>query len=429
MVGPTQEKRSGPPATQQQLETAWATSVTHNSGGSLSIRMAHKGFSDDMVKRWLEWFKTNLSMLAGGNRKAAGVEVNFSENEITSIGLSHLVGVFQEIGMTVSTLKLHKNMIEHGDAVVELLQRKRGHLRELHLSHNRLDTTAAKNIIVAAVFATDEQHAPKYPGRGGTPLWLRLENNDRINVKGLGQELKVALGRKGKTIRKTICEVDGRTACNTGQCVCHATPPAIHLTYLKLFNQLAAGDASGPPVHVQEVGGRREKGIAPAWGGTLSSGHAEQLTLNTENFPALSPNGVHTICAEAVPKSASAKAKAKAKAARDRRVEKRASGRKSNVAVGTTELPGPRPGVVVCDYEAESSGYLSVRKGQHANVWWEHIELGDSCCQWSRYTFGDVGGNEGWLPEPIVWPLYVDDNGRPWIQDSTTGTSKWLEHL
>ena len=143
MVGPAQEMRSGPPATQQQLETAWATSVTHSSGGSLSIQMASKAFSDDMVKRWSEWFKTNLSMLAGGNRKAAGVEVNFSENEITSIGLSHLVGVFQEIGMTVSTLKLHKNMIEHGDAVVELLKWKRGHLRELHLSHNRLDTTAA----------------------------------------------------------------------------------------------------------------------------------------------------------------------------------------------------------------------------------------------------------------------------------------------
>ena len=425
--------RSGPPATPQQLETAWATNVIHRSSGSVSIQMASKGFIDDMVKRWSEWFKTNLSMLAGGNRKAAGVEVNFSENEITSIGLSHLFGVFQEIGMTVSTLKLHKNMIESEDALVELLKWKPGRLTELHLSHNRLDTTAAKNIIVAAVFATDEQHAPKYPGRGGTPLWLRLENNDRINVKGLGQELKVALGRKGKTIRKTICEVDGWTACNTGQCVCHATPPAIHLTYLKLFNQLAAGDASGPSVHVQQVGGRQKKGIAhgtsqpatPARGGTLLSGHTEQLTFDSasaEDFPALSE-----ICTESIPRSASAKAKAKA--ARDRRVEKRASGRKSNVAVGTTELPGPRPGVVVCDYEAESSGYLSVRKGQHANVWWEHIELGDSCCQWSHYTFGDVGDNEGWLPVPIVWPLYVDDNGRPWIQDSTTGTSKWLEHL
>ena len=425
--------QSGPPATRQQLETAWATSVTHNSGGSLSIRMAHKGFSDDMVKRWLEWFKTNLSMLAGGNRKAAGVEVNFSENEITSIGLSHLVGVFQEIGMTVSTLKLHKNMIESEDALVELLEWKPGRLTELHLSHNRLDTTAAKNIIVAAVFATDEQHAPKYPGRGGTPLWLRLENNDRINVKGLGQELKDALGRKGKNIRKTICEVDGRTACNTGQCVCHATPPAIHLTYLKLFNQLAAGDASGPSVHVQQVGGRQKNASAhgtsqpatPARGGTLLSGHTEQLTFDSasaEDFPALSE-----ICAESIPRSASAKAKAKA--ARDRRVEKRASGRKSNVAAGTTELPGPRPGVVVCDYEAESSGYLSVRKGQHANVWWEHIEPGDSCCRWHLYTFADVGGNKGWLPVQTVWALYVDDNGRPWICDSTTGTWKWLEHL
>ena len=118
-----------------------------------------------MVKRWSEWFKTNLSTLAGGNRKAAGGEVNFSENEITSIGLSHLVGVFQEIGMTVSTLKLHKNMIESADALVEFLNWKAGCLKELHLSHNRLDTTAAKNIIVAAVFATDEQNAPKYPRR------------------------------------------------------------------------------------------------------------------------------------------------------------------------------------------------------------------------------------------------------------------------
>ena len=73
MVGPAQEKRSGPPATQQQLETAWATSVTHSSGGSLSIQMGSKGFSDDMAKRWSEWFKTNLSTLAGGNRKAAGL--------------------------------------------------------------------------------------------------------------------------------------------------------------------------------------------------------------------------------------------------------------------------------------------------------------------------------------------------------------------
>ena len=83
--------------------------------------------------------------------------------------------------------------------------------------------------------------------------------------------------------------------------------------------------------------------------------------------------------------------------------------------------------VVVCDYEAESSGYLSVRKGQHANVWWEHIESGDIGCRWPFYTFGDVEGKKGWLPVEAVWELYVDDNGRPLIYDPTTGTSKWQD--
>ena len=492
--------QSGPPATRQQLETAWATSVTHSSGGSLSIQMGSKGFSDDMAKRWSEWFKTNLSTLAGGNPKAAGGDVNFSGNELTSVGLSHLVGVFQEIGMPVSIFKLHKNMIESADALVEFLNWEAGCLKELHLSHNRLDTMAAKNIIVAAVFATDEQNAPKYPRRGVTPLWLRLENNDRINVKSLGQELKAALGRQGKTIRKTICEVDGRTTCNSGQCACYATPPALHLTYLKLFEQLGAGDASGPSVRVQQVGGRQTKGIAPgtsppatpAQGRTLLSpkegtaqdvaydfwlggqipqntancpaeaatcqipllGHAAErppLLESEANFPTLTPKE-SPICGKAFPKLASRVTQPKA--AGNRCVKKKpctkqaivkpplasassesakpftiVSEKVSNVATGTTEFSGPRPMVVVCDYEAESSGYLSVRRGQHVNVWWEHIAPGDIDCRWPFYTFGDVEGEKGWLPVESVWERYVDDNGRPWIYDSTTGASKWEDSL
>jgi len=211
--------------------------------------MGGKSMDDKAVKVWCEWFERHCSSLAKSNRRAVAREVNFSENRITSIGVECICKTFVKLDIPVSVLKLYKNQIEKSDGIVNLLSWSKGCVKEMHLSHNSLDTKAAHNIIMACVNATNPQGEPCYPRDGATLIWLRMEMNDRINGAKLGPELQDSLRRIGKSVRSCICEVEGTSSCCPGMC-CRAgsSVAPVHLTYMRASLFMHVGPERALPV-------------------------------------------------------------------------------------------------------------------------------------------------------------------------------------
>jgi hypothetical protein len=85
----------------------------------------------------------------------------------------------------------------------------------------------------------------------------------------------------------------------------------------------------------------------------------------------------------------------------------------------------------VRSYEAEADGYISVMKGDHVDAWLQFQGPADEGCDYPTYVYGEVlpGGPRGWLPPHVIWELYVDDSGRGWAYEASTGESVWEDEL
>ena len=128
----------------------------------------------------------------------------------------------------VTVLKLHKNRIEESNALTEHLRWAQGAMHELHLSHNRLPTAAVQSLVLAACVAVGKYGRWAYPS-GGTPLWLRTEQN-LVQAQALEASLQKDLQKAGRPSASAICAVDGKSRCRAGWCHRLADPPAVHLT-------------------------------------------------------------------------------------------------------------------------------------------------------------------------------------------------------
>jgi len=87
--------------------------------------------------------------------------------------------------------------------------------------------------------------------------------------------------------------------------------------------------------------------------------------------------------------------------------------------------------LAIRDYDAEADGYVSVAKGDHVSVYLQFQGLGDVGCVWPTYVFAkvDAAGRQGWLPPHVAWERYVDETGRAWAHDASTGDFVWEDEM
>lgn len=232
----------------------------------LNIAMSGWGMFDHDVEKWCSWFRLFMDRLPTGGRRNEQIwahEVNFAENRLTSAGVRCLLETLTKCKVAVLTLKLHHNQLSDGASVAEFIVNSQGVLRELHLSHNELETAAAAEIVLAAASAADPNGNFCYPSRVGhsaSPLWLRLEQN-YVDATALSQRTDPEFEqlRPGKV----LCNVSSR-ACTPHCCVKHRhDPPPVHAKHLSNQRNKAAvanSSAAGQDLLTMLKSGKREEG-------------------------------------------------------------------------------------------------------------------------------------------------------------------------
>ena len=216
---PKAEKRcesgiGGDRESQPTPEGGWERGVsvpirTVDDGGEpvreFNLKFQKSGFGDEGAKLWAAWFTSKKlpSLLIGadqphreGERRCGGHpsgaparlalrDLNFAENSLSDVGVSHIAAALKSYRLGPSTIKLFKNRIVTGSAVVDLL--RLGRTKEVHLSHNKMDVSAIRHVVQSAEGMLVERNgAPTslYPFKGRCPLWLRLEQNPGSHILG-----------------------------------------------------------------------------------------------------------------------------------------------------------------------------------------------------------------------------------------------------
>eukprot|EP00928_Gymnodinium_smaydae_P034885 TRINITY_DN24635_c0_g1_i1.p1 TRINITY_DN24635_c0_g1~~TRINITY_DN24635_c0_g1_i1.p1 ORF type:complete len:877 (+),score=186.42 TRINITY_DN24635_c0_g1_i1:272-2902(+) len=223
--------RRGEPSTQAQ-QSAWRTCVRiHEGRNEVSIGMSGWGMTDQDIVSWCDWFVSHLRKTRGKNsERLLAKEINFSKNQLTALGVRSLLETLHDLDISPVVLQIHHNRLSTGGDIARFLAVNGGALRELHLSHNDLDTEAVMDIIFAAAAAKDEHGEFLYPHQNGArnaaPLWMRLEQNfvDCDLLKERVEEASRQLQRPGRV----LCSVTDK-GCTPHSCNRHRLdPPAIH---------------------------------------------------------------------------------------------------------------------------------------------------------------------------------------------------------
>mmetsp|Transcript_151994 Transcript_151994/g.269281 ORF Transcript_151994/g.269281 Transcript_151994/m.269281 type:complete len:900 (-) Transcript_151994:61-2760(-) len=222
-------------------EAEWQDCVRIDEGArQVKVEMAGWALEDDDMDEWCSWFGAHLERAAvrtavGTSVKFTAKEVDFSDNELTSVGMTKLLDVLMKYQIAVLILKLHHNRIISAGNLSMFLAACKGTLRELHLSHNELSTSAAGQIMIAAAAVKDADGNPSYPqptkgGEGLTPFWLRMEQNF-IDHKLLSEAVESAFAELGRPGR-LFCSINGR-GCTPRCCMRYRDdPPAVHVKFL-----------------------------------------------------------------------------------------------------------------------------------------------------------------------------------------------------
>jgi len=237
--------------------------------------MAGWGMTDQDIEKWGCWFRSYVERISTGRRNESlwAHEVNFAENQLTCAGVRCLLETLIECKVSVLVLKLHHNQLTTGTSVAEFIVNSEGSLRELHLSHNELETPAAAEIVLAAAAARDSHGAfcyPSHAGHSAAPLWLRLEQN-YVDATTLSHRTDQEFEhmRPGKV----LCNVSSR-ACTPHSCVKHRhEPPPVHAKHLSNQRGKTAHNNHGQDLLNMLQSGKREEdqrlGVdkpTPAWG-------------------------------------------------------------------------------------------------------------------------------------------------------------------
>ncbi len=123
----------------------------------LKVQMSGTAFSDGDMQAWCDWMETNYDVITQGHQDVLVREVNFSNNMLTATGVALLLNLLHSKRLTVRVLKLYQNRIESGTEISEYLLHCRGHLWELHLSHNHLALSDVLDLMMAVAGARHPQ--------------------------------------------------------------------------------------------------------------------------------------------------------------------------------------------------------------------------------------------------------------------------------
>jgi hypothetical protein len=171
--------------------------------------------NDEEIGTWCDWFEAHLEDRGRSWRESPddwlwAYQVDFAESQLTGAGADRLMDTLLEKRVAVQVLKLHHNRIDAASGLANYLEGSEGCLRELHLSHNELDSEACAAIVAAVGAAEYKQgkwaDTPCYPrstgARTSVPLWLRLEQNrvDPASFQELVSVRCAKLGRPGANI-------------------------------------------------------------------------------------------------------------------------------------------------------------------------------------------------------------------------------------
>jgi hypothetical protein len=255
-------------------EARWREGMTVKQEGHIarvSVHLASSRMTCEGAELWCAWFENQRSMLEKrGGATVALEKVDFSRNEIGDHGLSALTNnVF--VDLVPKVIMLFGNAISDTSPLERVIEK--GVLRELHLSDNQVTATAACQLVVAAASARDMHGDARYPVRGETPLWLRLENNTTGANAKFNVKLAETLCHAGRPLWRAVCFVNGKTWCTPSQCSCLNHAPAVHLTYMgtdsarrRQWRQPTRGGPSRGPsshTHPSPPKGAGEPTVAP----------------------------------------------------------------------------------------------------------------------------------------------------------------------
>jgi len=150
--------------------------------------------------------------------------------------MSRLLKTLQDCNIVALVLKLHHNRLQGSGALASFLEFCQGSLKELHLSHNELDTQAAAEIMLGAAAAKEPNGNHCYPqpmnGSSGSaaPLWLRLERN-MVDPRLLTEQVEPAFAALNRS-SNLLCS-SSRCGCTPRCCMKHRdNPPAVHIKFL-----------------------------------------------------------------------------------------------------------------------------------------------------------------------------------------------------
>lgn len=200
-------------------------------GREINVLMSGWGLADQDMDRWCAWFKGHMATVVPDDEWVTAKEVNFSKNQLTAVGTRLLLETLISCKVAVLVLKLHHNWLSCGEGIADFIVNSEGSLRELHLSHNDLDTQASADIILAASAARENGNGEHcYPvqsgSRGVAPLWLRLEQN-RVDVTELDDIIQPGFAQLRRPGRP-LCNASNR-ACTPHCCARHRRDmPAVH---------------------------------------------------------------------------------------------------------------------------------------------------------------------------------------------------------
>jgi len=141
---------------------------------SFKVEQENEGISDDSVRSWIAALRKELG---GWSKKVYCSSLNLSHNDLSDYGVQEIMNFLIQERIPVQMIKLFKNWISDDGvrAIGELIKKSPDPVvQEIHLSHNCITSRGA-----LAIFEVmrDSGRYPCSRGKEGSPLWLRMENN------------------------------------------------------------------------------------------------------------------------------------------------------------------------------------------------------------------------------------------------------------
>ncbi|CAJ1340184.1 unnamed protein product [Effrenium voratum] len=168
--------------------SSWSKTVRVGEDGLLVIILREMGIEDDELQSFCAWLPQGLEhirrshsnlFVTRGNIILAK-ELDLSKNRITDQGLKVLLTTLKENRVVLGVCRLYHNRLgKHSASMLAMwIRTAPWALFELHLSHNRIPTEGAIEIVQAV--ANTDKYPPDRPNSKGMhiPLWLRMEHNE-----------------------------------------------------------------------------------------------------------------------------------------------------------------------------------------------------------------------------------------------------------